>query len=306
MPVITIREQQRTETGFEAILSFDGRVNYPISITDPFTTQEEQQLEWYFEEWLVYPMLNTVKAQKAADSVKAYGQQLFEQVFKANFDAYSEYRQLRGNLNQVQIEIESQTPEFQALHWEALRDSELPRPFGVDCVMLRKRLNSVAVPAYVQPSPVINLLVVTARPNEDSDVGYRTISRPLIEAIQNSQLRVNVELLRPGTYEALERHLEEKGAGFYHIIHFDSHGALLSYKQVETGTQANRYLYQQRYGREDLQPFEGLKAFLALEGEPRGKVTWWRRRNWRICSLGRGFRCVSSMLVSRGNRLRPP
>jgi len=194
MPVITIREQQRTDTGFEAILSFDGRVNYPISITDPFTTQEEQQLEWYFEEWLVYPMLNTVKAQKAADSVKAYGQKLFEQVFKANFDAYSDYRQLRGNLNQVQIEIESQIPEFQALHWEALRDLELPRPFGVDCVMLRKRLNSVAVPAYVQPSPVINLLVVTARPNEDSDVGYRTISRPLIEAIQNSQLRVNVEL----------------------------------------------------------------------------------------------------------------
>jgi len=47
MPVITIREQQRTDTGFEAILSFDGRVNYPIIITDPFTTQEEQQLEWY-------------------------------------------------------------------------------------------------------------------------------------------------------------------------------------------------------------------------------------------------------------------
>ena len=307
MPVITIREQQRTETGFDAILSFDGRVNYPISITDPFTTQEEQQLEWYFEEWLVYPMLNTVKAQKAANSVKAYGQQLFEQVFKANIDAYSEYRQLRGNLNQVQIEIESQIPEFQALHWEALRDLELPRPFGVDCVMLRKRLNSVAVPAYVQPSPVINLLVVTARPNEDNDVGYRTISRPLIEAIQNSQLRVNVELLRPGTYEALERHLEEKGAGFYHIIHFDSHGALLNYEQVETGITANRYLYQQRYGREDLQPFEGLKAFLALEGETKGKTGLVEAKELADLLTGKGIPvCILNACQSGKERPNPP
>jgi hypothetical protein len=31
MPVITIREQQQTDTGFEAILSFDGRVHFAIA-----------------------------------------------------------------------------------------------------------------------------------------------------------------------------------------------------------------------------------------------------------------------------------
>jgi tetratricopeptide (TPR) repeat protein len=272
MPVITIREQHRTETGFAAILSFDGRVNYPITITEPFTRREEERLEWYFEEWLVYPMLDKVKAARVAESVKAYGEKLFEQVFKANFDAYSEYRQLRGKLAQVQIEIESQTPEFQALHWEALCDPDLPRPFAVDCVMLRKSTKPASVPAQVQPSPVINLLVVTARPKEEKDVGYRTISRPLIEVIEQSQLRVKVELLRPGTYEALERHLEEKGAGFYHIIHFDAHGGLMRYEEMQAGAKANRYTYQQRYGREDLPPYEGVKAFLFLEGETNGKA----------------------------------
>jgi hypothetical protein len=272
MSVIIIREQHKTETGFATILSFDGRVNYPITITEPFTRREEERLEWYFEEWLVLPMLDKVKASQVAESVKAYGERLFEQVFKANFDAYSEYRQLRGKLGQVQIEIESQTPEFQALHWEALRDPDLPRPFAVDCVMLRKLVKPVPVSASVQVSPVINLLVVTARPNEEHDVGYRTISRPLIEAIEKSQLRVNVELLRPGTYEALERHLEEKGAGYYHIIHFDAHGALMKFQDLQKGATANRYIYQQRYGREDLQPYEGVKAFLFLEGETKGKA----------------------------------
>ncbi|MGK7872882.1 MAG: Tfp pilus assembly protein PilF, partial [Xenococcaceae cyanobacterium] len=221
MPTITVSEKQKTDNGFEATLSFDEGVKYAIVITNPFTPQEEQRLEWYYEDWLVFPMLDTTKAEEAAASIKAYGENLFEQVFKKNFDAYSSYKKLRGRLSQVRIEIESQTPEFQALHWEALRDPDLTRPLAVDCIMLRKSVKYVPVLADVQPSPVINLLVVTARPNEESDVGYRTISRPLIEGIRNSQLRVNVDLLRPGTYEALSRHLQEKGEGFYHIIHFD-------------------------------------------------------------------------------------
>jgi len=306
MPVITIREQQQTEAGFEAILSFDGRVNYPITITEPFSRQEEQQLEWYFEEWLVYPMLNTVKAEQAADSVENYGQKLFKQVFQTNFDAYSEYRQLRGKLKQVQIEIESQTPEFQALHWEAMRDPELPRPFGVDCVMLRKSTKPVPVSAYMQPSPVINLLVVTARPKEENDVGYRTISRSLIEAIETCQLRVNVELLRPGTYEALERHLEEKGAGFYQIIHFDAHGGLMSYEQIQAGAKANRYLYQERYGREDLHPFEGVKAFLFLEGETKGKADPIEAKELADLLTGKGIPVCILNACQSGKQLKTP
>lgn len=160
MPVITIREQRKTATGFNAILSFDGRVNYSIIITEPFSSKDEQLLEWYFEEWLFFPSLNEIKAQQAAASVHSYGQQLFEQVFKANFDAYGEYRQLRGNLGQVQLEIESHTPEFQALHWESMHDPELPRPLAVDCVMLRKTTKPVSVAANMASSPVINLLVV--------------------------------------------------------------------------------------------------------------------------------------------------
>ncbi|MEB3180163.1 MAG: CHAT domain-containing protein [Nostocaceae cyanobacterium] len=272
MQVITIREQNQTETGFTAIVSFDGRQEYPVTISNPFTAAQEQELEWYFEDWLVFPTLNTVKAETAAMSVKIYGETLFEQVFKANFDAYSEYRQGRGNLSNVQFEIISNNPEFHALHWEAMRDPDLPRPLAVDAVMLRKSIKPVAVSAYVQPSPVINLLVVTARPDEQKDVSYRTISRPLLEAIAQSKLRVKVELLRPGTYEALSRHLEAKGAGFYHIVHLDMHGALMNYKQVQNPTKANRYLYRGRYGRGDLQPFDGVKAFVCFEGETQGKV----------------------------------
>ncbi|MCC5640220.1 tetratricopeptide repeat protein [Nostoc sp. CHAB 5844] len=272
MPTITIREESTTAGGFNAILSFDGRGEYLVKITDPFTPKVEKQLEWYFEDWLIFPLLDTVKAEAAAASIKSCGEELFKQVFRVDFNAYGEYQRLRGNLSQLQIEIVGKTPEFQALHWEALRDPDLPRPLAVDCVMVRKSNQPAPMYADVQTSPVINLLVVVARPDEEQDVGYRTISRPLLELIENSHLRVNVELLRPGTYEALSQHLEAKGAGYYHVIHLDCHGALMTYEQIQQPIKPGRYLYQGRYGRNDWQKFAGVRAFLAFEGESQGKV----------------------------------
>ncbi|WP_158500376.1 hypothetical protein [Xenococcus sp. PCC 7305] len=56
MAVITIRETGQTETGFNAVLVIDGS-NYQITVSDPFAPSEEQELEWYFEQWLRRPIL---------------------------------------------------------------------------------------------------------------------------------------------------------------------------------------------------------------------------------------------------------
>ena len=271
MALITIREVNHIENGFSAELVLEGRGNYPITITNPFSESEENLLEWYFEDWLNQPYLERVTAEKAKASVKKYGEALFKQVFQSNFNAYGQYQQWRGDLSQIQIQIESKTPEFHSLHWESLQDPDLPRPLAVDCIVIRKTVQPAPVKAEVKISPTINLLVVIARPNADEDVGYRTISRPLVEAIRNAQLKVNIDLVRPGTYEALERHLTAKGNGYYHIVHFDTHGSLMEYQDLETGIEHNRISYQERFGREDIQPYEGVKAFIWLEGETKGK-----------------------------------
>ncbi|MEO0394353.1 MAG: CHAT domain-containing protein [Cyanobacteria bacterium P01_A01_bin.137] len=271
MPTLTIRERGKTATGFEATLSIDHQAQYEITISDPFDAKQEQELEFYFEEWITFPFDQKVKAQRAAASIQTYGHDLFEQVF-AERRAYSAYeRACQQGLSNLQIEILGESPEFQALHWEALKDPDQPRAFAVDCVVTRKRLSEKDTANVLQPSATINLLVVTARPDEESDVGYRTISRPLIEAIQQAQLRVNVELLRPGTYQALSEHLEDK-EGYYHIVHFDVHGGLMTHDQFQAGAKKDRYTYQARYGRSDMQPYDGVKAFLFLEGKTKGKA----------------------------------
>ena len=286
MPTITIRQQPpaqnsatpspsdaRSNTSqpdtFTATLQFEGGNTYFIEIVNPYDAEAERLLEWYFERWMEAPHLDGVKAREAAAGVATYGKTLFENIFKGDFNVYAEYQRWRGNLKSVEFAIEGDS-EFQALHWEALKDPELPRPFSLDCVFSRRNARPATVATQVEASPTVNVLLVTARPNAEKDIGYRTTSRPLLEALENTQVPVNVVLLRPGTYKALEQHLDAQPLGYYHIVHFDAHGGVVDYAGIERAVQ-HRRLVKQRYGRGELQPFEGKRSFLFLEGDAPGK-----------------------------------
>jgi len=270
MSVIRIQDRPGGTDGSNAIVSFDHGPEYPITISDPFTKDEEQELEWYFEDHLTFPFTNKVRAQHAAASITTYGEALFEQVF-GNRDIYDEYRDiLKSGLSNVQIEIAGPAA-FHALHWEAMRDPKTQQLLALHATILRKNIQPQNLALSAQPSPTINLLIVTARPSGRRDVGYRTISRPLVEALDSANIPVRVDILRPGTYKALENHLRDSTdqyqEGYYHVIHFDVHGALLPYEQLQQGQQVNRFIFNQRYARQDLQPYEGEKAFLLFESE---------------------------------------
>ncbi len=263
--LITIREGASDQNGHNATLSFNHEGEYEITIRDPFSEQEEERLEWYFEEHLQFPFLEQVKAKQAAESVTHYDEELFKQIFSEH-DAYATYKAAAQNgLNTLHFEIAG-SPKFHELHWEALKDPDLPKPFSIEAQMVRKN-NGVLSPlhATLQPSPTINLLVVTARPFGGRDVGYRTISRPLVEGLRQAKLPVQIDILRPGTYQALANHLDETrakhGSGHYHVIHFDVHGALLTFPELI------QFHYRARYGRPDIKEYDGLKAFLFLEGD---------------------------------------
>ncbi|TAF52208.1 MAG: CHAT domain-containing protein, partial [Oscillatoriales cyanobacterium] len=280
MPSLRIRELAATDTGFNAELTIetDRRTTYPIAIRNPFDPKTEQELEWYFEGWLACPDLDQVQAARAAASVETYGRDLFEQVF-GDRKAYADYENLRRSLKladgSVPIEIEG-SPEFQALHWEALRDEDLPEPLAAIATMVRVNPQRRAGnPAVMSPSSVLNLLVITARPSGGQDVGYRTISRPLVKAIDDNELPVNVEFVRPGTWEALDRQLQERGAGYYHAIHFDLHGSVLTYDQARSllddeSRTASNHTFKRGYGLQDIKPFNGAQGFLSFEADQIG------------------------------------
>jgi tetratricopeptide (TPR) repeat protein len=272
MTHITIREQ--TTDDANALLIFDHGEEYPIIITDPFTEGEEGRLEWYFEQHHRFPFTNQVRAREAADSLTAYGEALFRQVF-SDPDAYARYKAaLQTGVENLAFEIAG-PPDFHRLHWEALKDPGLPQPLALQAPIVRRNLTPQTIRAQVRSSPTINLLIVTARPGGPHDVGYRTISRPLVEGLRQAGTPVRVEILRPGTYASLVDHLEaiqdRYGTGFYQVVHFDVHGALLTYEQFQEGAETEQYMVQARYGRADIEPYDDHKAFLFLEGVQEGQ-----------------------------------
>ncbi|HHP7231647.1 MAG TPA: hypothetical protein ACFCUY_12415 [Xenococcaceae cyanobacterium] len=138
--------------GFKATLILEGN-SYPITVNDPFNTKQEQELEWYFENWLIYPMLDNVKADRAKASVRKYGEELFRQVFQSDSAAYLKYKELSHDLSQLTIEIVSINPEFQTIHWEALRDPELTYPLAIETTFIRKSSQPKKLELKVKESP---------------------------------------------------------------------------------------------------------------------------------------------------------
>ncbi len=85
MAVLKIREASLAKGGdaaeFVGVVCLDDGPEYAIRLRNPFSLEEEERLEWYFEEHLTYPFLHGVKAREAAQSITRYGEALFNQVF---------------------------------------------------------------------------------------------------------------------------------------------------------------------------------------------------------------------------------
>ncbi len=170
-----------------------------------------------------------------------------------------EWRNLAAS--SAKIQVISTDPGFHALHWEALKDPKESKPLcllGIDLIHISGK---PALPYQVKDSDCLNLLMVTARPFGKRDIEYRTITRPVVEMIETKRLRVRVHLLRPPTFQHLQEHLREK-KGFYHIVHLDMHGGVMSFAGYLFHSAKKR-----SGGQKGLKPYKGTKTFLCMVDE---------------------------------------
>ena len=270
MSRIRIIENKLVESDvFDVSVSFDDSTQFDgITVRDPLSEQDKAKLEWHFEQYVSFPYLRTVDPSDAAEIIQKAGENLFSQLFN-DPRIYRYYQQIvQSNLDDLVIEIAG-SPEFHSLLWESVKDPNFPNPLVLNALILRKNLREQSLPADVREASTINLLLVTSRPGGRNDVGYRTISRPLVELLRSSRLPVRIHILRPATYESLSKHLDEVGKGFYHVVHFDVHGALLTFKDfesIEKEKSSNNLTFQlNRYGRPEVKQYDGKDAFLFFD-----------------------------------------
>ena len=267
MSRVSITERsQRVDGAFQVVVGFEGGGEFAATVTDPLADDPGQEglLAWYFERHLRYPFLDKDREAAAVARITEYGAALFAQAF-ADPDCGYEYRRLRdGGFDGCRIEVVG-SMALHSMHWEALRDPAMSMPLAVRVPLVRR---VETTPTGFDPAadhPTLNILVVTARPGGPADVGYRTISRPLLDAVRQARLPVVVDLVRPGTWQALAAHLEAttrvRGSGWYQVVHFDLHGAVAGASAMA----AAGYLFA------DHEATEGADAYLFFETAEDGK-----------------------------------
>jgi tetratricopeptide (TPR) repeat protein len=212
----------------------DGKTSQPVPVLSPIGFPVEgrpnsdlmRELQWYLETFLDYPFPpETEHAERVLKALRDWGEQAFRKLFDEKtagrmFDAAT-----ANDYSRLHLQISSDDPRVLAWPWEALRDPELG--FLAHTCQVERRLNTVRdaqeLPESL-PKDRVNILLVVARPYGKKDVSFRSIARPLVELIEKEKLPAFVELLRPPTFDRLLSHLRER-PGFYHILHFDGHGA---------------------------------------------------------------------------------
>ncbi len=268
--ILVSEREQRPDGSFAARVAFGDGAEYDVDVADPADAAGEKELAWYFEEHLRFPFLDGDRERAAVERIAAYGQALFAQVF-GGAAAY-DYRRCREvAFDGCRLEV-SGSAAFHRLHWEALRDPEADAPLAVRLPVTR-RVDRLASKFELPPErATLNILVVTARPEGAGDIGHRTLSRPLLDALRQAELPVTVDLVRPGTWDALRAHLraatERYGSGWYQVVHFDLHGAFTGFDGLDEARRAGKVFF--RGGASE--SFEGSRAFLFFETATDGQA----------------------------------
>lgn len=217
---------------FSVLRNMRGRVQCaaPVELPDPAIqavsgspTSILHELRWYLESYCDYPWPpNKERADRLLDALRAWGAQIFQQLF-GNGMAAEWYRSaVRNSYKDLELTVSSDDPAVHAWPWEAIFELNVGH-IAYQC-KIDRQLNAIPDP----PASIENIhggslqvLMITSRPYR-ADVDYCGIAQRVLD-VTESYSGVEVKLLRPPTFDALLDELG-KNAGKYQIIHFDGHG----------------------------------------------------------------------------------
>ncbi len=182
-------------------------------------------LTWYLERFLDYPFYpETTHAALVQKALRQWGQESFEALFGDRRAGRWFDQATATTYADLYLQIVSNDPAVLAWPWEALYDGQAGCRLAHTC-QVERRLDQLREPPTLGELPKgrVNILLLIARPYEH-DVRFRSVARALVEWADRPEVPAHVHVLRPPTLDRLRAHLREK-PGFYHLLHFDGHGA---------------------------------------------------------------------------------
>jgi tetratricopeptide (TPR) repeat protein len=191
----------------------------------PLDAAALEVLRWYLEDYLLAPFgVWEDRGPAVAGKLAGWGAEVFASVFGPGpaRDAYQRARD-RG----LEVVFRSADPALLGLPWELMRDGAGPVALGAGGISralpVAERARTLEV-----PGGRLRVLMVISRPAGTDDVGYQMVARPLLERLDAVRGQVDLTVLRPPTFDALNqavRQAAEAGEPF-HVVHFDGHGVM--------------------------------------------------------------------------------
>ena len=250
----------------------------PLPFEDPLSSEDRRELRWYLEEYLQFPYgAEESHARRVEEKMGEWGEALFSQVFpkvEADPDPRAFYQEaVRAGLEQCELCVSSEHTEdtdFLNIPWELIRDPTPGRGYLAPSLggLFRQRSGqAIQAPLEISHDEPFRILLIIARPLGEKDIPLGTVSRPMLEALRPLRPRVQLEVLRPPTFEALVKRLEDN-PGFYHLVHFDGHGVFApsgSGPTMAYGAKLGRghLVFEKNDGTEDIINSEDLGQALA-------------------------------------------
>lgn len=205
------------------------------------TTESLKDFQWYFEQYVINDPFAHARAQTIRRRLQSQGRQLLESYLIPEIRPSVE--QPEHFLIKIKDVERSELSEASMLHrffWEILEDKGLwcdvfqIEPSSVTVVRVYENSISTAPkedPRLTAPTlslKTTNVLAITVRPSHTRDIPSRLITRSIVAAIDSirdsSISQATLEIVRPGSFDALKDHLKRFPPGYFEVVHLDLHG----------------------------------------------------------------------------------
>jgi tetratricopeptide (TPR) repeat protein len=259
---IEVSWQGETETSHSGL--------YPFST--PLTAEDQKELTWYLEEYLSFPYgAERERAQKVVDNMAQWGELLFNSVFPRG-DNYPDPRLLYNRareqgLRTCQLCITSNNPAFLNIPWELLRAPVPGRYLAPLLHGFYRNLEQDNLKVVPAPGRPFRILLVICRPYGEKDIPFQTVARPVLEALRPFRGQIELEVLRPPTFDELQKRLREN-YGYYDVVHFDGHGTFSTSGSFMFSGGTGYLAFETEHGQEHIVSSEDLGQELAACNVP--------------------------------------
>jgi len=257
-PKIDTREGKRRAIA-TATLTYEPANNSKRSIesrrfnfTAPLGPIEADDLRWYLEEYFRWPVgVFETRAKGIEQKLPQWGRDLYQTALGAEtaLEPLSAWQKAAdGSERRFSVQVDRDPPEgataeaqaamreaateLLSLPWELLNDGHGWLFMGNQPAQVRRRLPNRRVKDARPTALPIRILLISPRPEHDgkgNDIGYidhRISARALVEAVESLGELVELSVLTPPTYAALDEALQAAADRRepFDVVHFDGHG----------------------------------------------------------------------------------